>query len=140
MKSSPERLAYAAAYYLVHKAGISAYKAAWYLEHKEERLAHDAAYRNEHRAEMAAYHAAYSAKHSPEFHKQLQSVREASGCKDCGTHEGRLIHHHVDPSTKRYCISAMGGRTKESIADEVAKCVVLCCTCHSERHKTLKYA
>ena len=69
------------------------------------------------------------------YHYQwVQTVKAAQGCCLCGEKEGTLIHHHVDPATKRYGVSQMCNMTLEAIIDEVDKCVVLCKHCHDGWH------
>lgn len=130
MKSSPAKLAYMASYY---------------QNHKEERLAYQASYR----ASYPLYGAAYYQENGDalrekdrgkyaEFTEWLQLLRTVSGCADCGTHEGVLHHHHVDPATKRFKICHMSNHSPDALADELEKCVVLCPSCHRERHKELR--
>lgn len=55
------------------------------------------------------------------------------GCIDCEamTH---LHFHHLDPSTKLFEVSQMGGYSDALFRAEVAKCVVVCDECHTDRH------
>ena len=160
MKSSPEQIAYNGAYYASHRVEKSVY----YQEHKEERDAYDAAYRAAHGAEKRAYYAtyyqgnreaiiaqsaAYRAEHGyaisekqrqkqAEFTEWLQILRTNNGCEDCETHEGLLLHHHVDPGTKKYQISDMCNHSLDALEDELEKCEVLCVPCHAERHVAMR--
>lgn len=122
-----------------------AYDAARYASRREELRGQHAAYRVAHREEKRAYSAAYHRDHRDarlekarqdfaEFTEWLQILRTVNGCEDCGTHEGWLAHHHVDPDTKRYNISDMYNYSMDALEDELEKCVVLCCSGHRNRH------
>lgn len=141
----------AAAYRAAHRDEARAYQAAYRAAHKDERAAYDAAYYADHREEAAAYYAEYRKAHSDailgkqatefaEFTEWLQILRTNNGCGDCETHEGRLVHHHVDPSTKLYNVSGMCGHSLDALEDELEKCVVLCHPCHMARHVEMRAA
>jgi len=117
----------------------------YYIDHREERLAYSAAYRADHKEQARVYDAAYyeenkdamlekMAKECAEFTEWLQILRANNGCEDCGTHEGRLDHHHVDPSTKLRAVSEMYSYSLDALEEELEKCVVLCASCHTKRH------
>lgn len=59
-------------------------------------------------------------------------------CEKCGEVRPWVIQfHHKNPSEKSYNIATMvlnGGRTAESVKEEVDKCVCLCSNCHDEFH------
>lgn len=57
-------------------------------------------------------------------------------CEKCGEERLYLIQfHHIDPSTKKFCIgSTSAERNVESLEEEVKKCVCLCSNCHDEFH------
>lgn len=63
-------------------------------------------------------------------------IAEAGGaCVICGYDRwpGALQFHHVDPSHKRFALSADGfARSLERARDEARKCVLLCSNCHAE--------
>ena len=56
------------------------------------------------------------------------------GCSKCGYKENPdILHfHHIDPTTKIANISRMVGKnhSMERIKNEIAKCKLLCITCH----------
>ena len=59
--------------------------------------------------------------------------RTSGGCVVCGeTHIRALDFHHVDPRTKRFAIAASVKqyRSPKQVLSEMAKCVLLCATCH----------
>jgi len=68
------------------------------------------------------------------FFANMNVLKAAQGCRDCGTREGTLLYHHLDPSTKRHGISQMGSCSLETLLDEIAKCTVLCRPCHLLQH------
>lgn len=57
-------------------------------------------------------------------------------CEKCGENRLYLIQfHHINPSTKSFCIGAAATYKKESVlVEEVKKCVCLCSNCHDEFH------
>lgn len=58
-------------------------------------------------------------------------------CIGCGEPDSTvLVYHHVDRTKKHMGISTMAGRryTKPEILEEMDKCVVLCCNCHTRIH------
>jgi transposase len=67
---------------------------------------------------------------------KLVLVAEAGGCCAlCGYDRcnAALHFHHVDPSSKRFHLSMQGvARSREAARAEMAKCVLLCATCHAE--------
>lgn len=163
-KTSEARRAYALKYYYSHRDELRVQQNAYSAAHRDEKRAYDVAYRQSHGEEIAAYLSAYyqrhkvearalgaaryrenraaiaarSAKEFAEFTEWLQILRTNNGCEDCGTHEGMLHHHHVDPETKLYNISCMYSCSLDTLEDELEKCVVLCCSCHQLRHVALK--
>lgn len=117
------------------------YDAERYKGHREEMLARNARYQAAHRDEICAYMAAYRDANGDatretrrqkraEFCEWLQVLRANNGCVDCKTHEGRLEHHHVDPSTKMYDVSRMYLSSLDTLEAELEKCDVLCKPCH----------
>lgn len=63
-------------------------------------------------------------------------------CQVCG--ESRwwcLDFHHTDPTTKDMAVSAMVSniKNKETILEEIAKCVVVCRNCHADIHYQKNY-
>ena len=67
------------------------------------------------------------------FKATLEIWKKAQGCDDCGTHEGKLEYHHLDPETKTRSISSMATCSLEALLDEITLCTVLCTTCHRTR-------
>lgn len=70
-------------------------------------------------------------------HQEAMNERKRGGCADCGTREGELHFHHLDPSTKLFVIADGWAYTADRLALELAKCVVVCEPCHDERHRQI---
>lgn len=136
MKTKEQKRGHDATYYAAYRAAhieeIRAHDAAYYQAHKEERLAYQAAHREERRER--------DVKRQRWFKGNLQILRAAQGCGDCGTSDGPLLHHHVDPSTKKYGVARMDQLSLRMFLDEIAKCKVLCWSCHSKHHSVLMAA
>jgi hypothetical protein len=65
----------------------------------------------------------------------LQSKGEC--CQDCGALEN-LDFHHRDPSSKVSAVTAMATYPEDAFWAEVAKCDLLCRSCHVEAHRRLR--
>ncbi len=65
--------------------------------------------------------------------------KENNKCRMCGKTK-YLQYHHVDPSTKVETIAHMvhDAWPKEDIVKEMAKCIVLCRSCHCKTHNKMK--
>jgi hypothetical protein len=74
------------------------------------------------------------------FALDLDIWKRAQGCSCCGRHDGWLEHHHIDPASKRIEIAMMYSYSLKSLYDEIAKCVVLCRSCHLFRHADMRAA
>lgn len=77
----------------------------------------------------------YNYRQRDECHKfKRRLINELGGkCIDCGyaSHLAALDFDHVDPTTKKFVISAkLHNYTYQDIIDEVKKCVVRCSNCH----------
>jgi len=107
-----------------------AYQKKWRDGRKEKKAAYDHEYREknysfqrENRSEYAKRDyvkdrkAEYQKRKADKFSANLRIIREAQGCRDCGRRDGRLIHHHIYPSTKVYNVSGMFSCTLESLFD-----------------------
>lgn len=59
------------------------------------------------------------------------------GCDHCGTKEGPIEAHHVDPSTKEFNIRrGLTSAGWKRLLAELDKCIPLCRTCHAKTHNT----
>jgi hypothetical protein len=67
----------------------------------------------------------------------VRAYKVLTGCKDCGYHEHHagLEFDHLVPrlGDRRRAISTMMGRSLKKIQEEIAKCDVVCGTCHGIR-------
>jgi transposase-like protein len=67
---------------------------------------------------------------------KLKLVSEFGGrCAICGydRYPGALEFHHLDPSEKRFGLSARGRtRGMAQLREEASKCILLCSNCHAE--------
>lgn len=61
----------------------------------------------------------------------LAEKRDA--CSKCGSME--MLHfHHVDPATKLFNLAHADKYRRDLLEAELAKCVVLCASCHKQHH------
>lgn len=87
--------------------------------------------------EWKAYHREYNIQRMARIRAYLDGIKSASGCLICGEREPVCLDfHHMDPSKKEFNLSKLL-RSQEKLANEVAKCVVLCSNCHRKLHKGL---
>ena len=106
---------------------------AWQLTHREAGLAANLKYRRSHRETAAASRA----KRREAMTAFVQEQKAGKVCLKCGESDiSRLVFHHIDPATKLFTIGSNGdGRPIQRIAEEIAKCVVWCRTCHATHHR-----
>ncbi len=64
----------------------------------------------------------------------LQNFKLEKGCTDCGykAHHAGLEFDHIGDD-KVHNVSALAGRSMNAILKELAKCEVVCGTCHNIR-------
>lgn len=57
------------------------------------------------------------------------------GCVDCGynSHAAALQFDHVDPVEKSFIIAHGASKARQTVIDEMAKCVLRCSNCHAIR-------
>ena len=70
----------------------------------------------------------------------LEGLKEA-GCQDCGAKPDdlRKLHfHHTDPSTKVATVAMLLKGSMEALNAEIAKTVLVCESCHAERHRIMR--
>ncbi|KKN14356.1 hypothetical protein LCGC14_0996850 [marine sediment metagenome] len=73
---------------------------------------------------------------SPVNHARLLRIKRLAGCRKCGVRSGKLEFHHrngMDPEVD-FTVSRIEGRSWSVIEAEMAKCVVLCRSCHRRFH------
>lgn len=64
--------------------------------------------------------------------RRLEWIKANGPCKKCGTWENLEIDH-IDPSQKKLNAAQLWSRKKEFREAELAKCQVLCKSCHFEK-------
>jgi hypothetical protein len=62
-----------------------------------------------------------------------ERARRGNACEGCGATDG-LVWHHRDPATKLFKISAGHRAGNRVLARELAKCILVCPTCHHAAH------
>ena len=56
-------------------------------------------------------------------------------CCKCGEDRPWVIQfHHINPNEKSFSIASFGTRSRNTIWNEIQKCVCLCSNCHDEFH------
>lgn len=72
--------------------------------------------------------------------KMSIKIKEEHGgsCVACGYNKciEALEFDHVEPKDKKYTVSSMRDKLMPAL-EEAAKCLLLCCRCHRERHAGL---
>lgn len=63
----------------------------------------------------------------------LDNYKRAEGCAMCGK-KTKLTFHHVNREEKDFNIATKTSMSLERLKEEIAKCVVLCKSCHEEVH------
>jgi hypothetical protein len=92
-----------------------------------------AAYRRS--PEMRAKGRDVAARRFREARDLIERLRDVP-CADCGRRFPTycMEFDHIDPSTKRFNVAALtGGGITQRFLDEIAKCEVVCSTCHRIR-------
>lgn len=85
----------------------------------------------EYRAKNAVKLTEYRKQTFKEYQDFLNTLK--SPCVKCGEDRPWVIQfHHVNPETKSFEVSQKHG--KESVLEEIKKCVCLCSNCHDEFH------
>ena len=77
-----------------------------------------------------------SMEHKHRDQEWFKSIKSTKSCVECGESRYELLDfHHIDPSTKITTVSDMLGRYgRKKILDEMAKCEILCKSCHMKHH------
>lgn len=71
------------------------------------------------------------------YHERMDAARDEFGgkCMVCGSAED-LHFHHVDPTNKESTVAKMWSLSEARFRAELAKCVLICSTCHKAEHRT----
>ena len=68
---------------------------------------------------------------------EVLAYKVRRGCSYCGTKKN-LTFHHRDPTTRLASIGTLMSAGKSSaVWEEIAKCDVMCETCHHKHHKLI---
>jgi len=65
------------------------------------------------------------------------ALKATKSCERCGESAPECLHfHHRDPAQKKFVLSdaAWKGRSRKSLLNEIAKCIVLCGNRHLIHH------
>jgi hypothetical protein len=74
-----------------------------------------------------------------ELRQWVKLLKMQGKCSHCPEADWRLLdHHHVEPQKKLLAISRMVQLcySRETIEEELAKCILLCLNCHRRLHLT----
>lgn len=97
--------------------------------------AEKAEYNKDWRMRNPGYHLTYQSAWREKKRNEVQELAAARGCEKCGATED-LHWHHVDPDTKAGKVMHLASNgSLQALGEEIAKCSVLCGTCHREEHK-----
>jgi hypothetical protein len=108
----------------------------YYREHRDSAIASNKKWKQNNREAVLERQREVTRRRTVWFKGFHESLKAAQGCSVCGTHEGVLAHHHIDRESKRYKVSQMATCSLEALLDEIAKCTVLCMSCHGRLHRT----
>lgn len=93
--------------------------------------------RNKHRADYKAADKATKYRIRKERNAWWLEYRKQFSCTKCGFSDSRALDfHHLDPSQKDLEVSTLVSHaySKESILNEIEKCICLCANCHRITH------
>ena len=151
-------------YYAKHREELNAHHKEWKRKYRAEHLAPahiqteeehiEAETRRKERQQVASqkYYESHKERRRACGHKyregdkqRLQARRKfveqqkiGKACIKCGeTNLDKLLFHHVDPTTKLFNV-ANCDHSEEVLLVEIAKCVILCKSCHLKHHHTGK--
>ncbi len=69
----------------------------------------------------------------------LEHKRASGGCHCGESHPAALQFHHRNPAEKSFGISSGATKSLEDLSAELAKCDVLCASCHAKLHWQLAH-
>lgn len=82
-------------------------------------------------------HREYDAARYAKIRQYLDGIKGSAGCLLCGEKEVVCLDfHHLNPQEKSFNLSKVL-RSQRKIANEVAKCIILCANCHRKLHANL---
>jgi len=103
----------------------------YYAENKDKIQKANAIYRRTHKKEIFVE----KKKHYEDFKSKWYSDLF---CDECSS-ENDLHFHHIDPSTKKHTIARMEWKNSLELLSEIAKCIVLCSSCHHRHHANIRW-
>lgn len=77
-----------------------------------------------------------------ELQDWLQSYKDDLSCNNCAESRNPCLDfHHVEESDKEIKIADMprNGYGRETIKEEIDKCIILCANCHRVEHQTERF-
>jgi hypothetical protein len=108
-------------------------------KHETYRLAHPEFVRATNQAWCEANRDKRNAQNRKARQARIEFTRECKAGKVCVRCQGtdKLHFHHVDPTTKLFTIGR-SDRSIKAITLEMAKCILLCSSCHHKTHRDMK--
>ncbi len=102
----------------------------------EKRRAYQRQYKRRWYQENKAKHISYVRKREVGMETWFRGYKETLSCEICGeNYPACLDFHHIDPSRKKFSVSAKRDRPSlKQLQEEIAKCQVLCANCHRKEH------
>lgn len=92
---------------------------------------------NETKEEFSARAAAYMRERYRKNAEWMRNFKTSAGCADCGynAHHAGLQFDHLEARNgdKSLTVAALMGKSLKRIQEEIAKCEVVCGTCHGIR-------
>lgn len=114
-----------------HREQRNASSLRWAHEHREQHNANGSKWHNEHREQHNAVRRLRRAR----FVAFVREQKVGKVCVQCGeANIDRLHFHHVDPTTRCFVIGHGYDHDEKIILAEIAKCVLLCRSCHATHH------
>lgn len=109
---------------------ISEYNRNYYASHGDELRAYRKEWRGTHRKRHSEYVSSWRRRRLDEAAASL-----GGACARCGE-TSHLHFHHMDQRTKIASPRLLVGSPRKVFDEEVAKCILLCQSCHNKAHRT----
>lgn len=102
----------------------------------EKKRAYQREYKRRWYQENKSKHISYVRNREMGMDAWFRKYKETLSCEVCGeNHPACLEFHHIDPSQKKFSVSARRDRPSlKQLQEEIAKCRVLCANCHRKEH------
>jgi len=70
--------------------------------------------------------------------KWVAEIKSNHGCRECDEDDPRCLDfHHTGDKSENVSTMVWDDASKESLRDEISKCVVLCANCHRKKHRKI---